>query len=135
MPKHIHADLINEYAKLAQKTDRPWEHFEVLATAVDGSKYWEKCRVPIGFYSNIKYRLKPRTIKIGEYDVPEPVREALENGTEYYYPDISYGEFVCDDRTWSGDVWDKYRLSSGLIHLDRESAELHAKALIALTSK
>ncbi|PHM53497.1 hypothetical protein Xhom_03495 [Xenorhabdus hominickii] len=29
MAKHIHADLIMAYAKLAQETDRPWEHFEI----------------------------------------------------------------------------------------------------------
>lgn len=25
---HVHADLMMEYAILAQVTDRPWEHFE-----------------------------------------------------------------------------------------------------------
>ncbi|MEQ1977477.1 hypothetical protein, partial [Xenorhabdus sp. SGI240] len=130
MPKHIHADLITEYARLSHITDRPWEYFEIFAFGE-----WEPCINELRFKKEIKYRLKPRTIKIGDIEVPEPVREPLVDGANYYYPNISYGEFNCNSRPWSGSVCDKDRLSSGLIHLDRESAELHAKALIALTAK
>ena len=35
------------------------------------------------FYSGAKYRIKPRTIRIGEYDVPEPMREAPDVGSVF----------------------------------------------------
>ncbi|KOP35152.1 hypothetical protein AFK69_00670 [Xenorhabdus sp. GDc328] len=132
MPKHIHADLISEYARLSHITDKPWEYFQYRFA--DGHD-WLDATFAIAFHHNTSFRLKPRTIKIGDIEVPEPVREALMDGADYYYPNISYGCFNCNYRTWSGSICDKDILSSGLIHLDRESAELHAKALISLTSK
>ncbi|MCP9269707.1 hypothetical protein M5U04_16860 [Xenorhabdus sp. XENO-1] len=133
MPKHPHAELWTKYAEFAQVMDNPWSQFQ----------YWnynDECWCDLdendGLWGTAKYRLKPRTIKIGEIDVPEPVREALEEFTEYYCPDINtFGTSDADCHLWDGCDNDNDRLQSGLIHLDRGSAELHAKALIALTSK
>ncbi|MBD2815956.1 hypothetical protein ID850_14550 [Xenorhabdus sp. Flor] len=136
MPKHIHADLIMEYARLAQETDRPWEYFEYAFAWEVGRLYWEPCKKEIVFKEDMLYRLKPRTIKIGEIDVPEPVRDPLEYGTEYWHVDFTEVNSICASGTeWEGDCIDKMYLEQGLIHLARESAELHARALISLTSK
>ncbi|WP_340611110.1 hypothetical protein [Xenorhabdus bharatensis] len=132
MPKHIHADLISEYARLSHITDRPWEYFEVDRNNEIG---WRPCSSDIGFNPGFKYRLKPRTIKIGEYDVPEPVRERLSDNDVYYSPTVEQGSGSFSRYTWHGDLFDIRALSNGLIHLDRESAELHAKALISLTQQ
>ncbi|PHM70377.1 hypothetical protein [Xenorhabdus sp. KJ12.1] len=129
MPKHIHADLISEYARLSHITDRPWEYFEMF----HGGD-WCQCYAELIFWSDYKYRLKPRTIKIGEYDVPEPLRCEPEIGQPYFLVRIDLIQGAREYR-WDGDDWDMMVLKSGLIHLDRESAELHAKALIALTQK
>ncbi|MDC9607354.1 hypothetical protein [Xenorhabdus griffiniae] len=133
MPKHIHADLIMEYAKLAQETDKPWEHFQYGAFNCVDNVIWTDCDRAINFDIHLMYRLKPRTIKIGVYDVPEPVREPLPELTHYYLPDI-YADSE-EIMLWDGGIDDITWLQRGLIHLDLESAELHAKALIALTSK
>ncbi|WFQ80945.1 hypothetical protein PXH59_07600 [Xenorhabdus sp. SF857] len=129
MPKHIHADLITEYARLSHITDRPWEYFQYRYA--DGND-WLEYDHDFGFHPEIDFRLKPRTIKIGDIEVPEPVREALKFGTEYHIPSIEYLSYCF---TWSDDRRDTERLQRGLIHPDRESAELHARALISLTSK
>ncbi|OKP02588.1 hypothetical protein [Xenorhabdus eapokensis] len=131
MPKHIHADLIMEYAKLAQVTDKPWEYFEVLNDNADG---WSSFAGE--FYFNVarKYRLKPRAIKIGDIEVPEPVRYTPSRGTEYFVPITTRGT-LCGGCVWFGDEFDLMMLKTGQIHLDKESAELHAKALISLTQK
>ena len=55
---------------------------EVVQLLVDGE--WEEKEVGSCFYTESKYRIKPRTIRIGEYDVPEPMREAPEVGTQYF---------------------------------------------------
>ncbi|AOM42703.1 hypothetical protein [Xenorhabdus hominickii] len=131
MPKHTHADLIMEYAKAAQETEKPWERFQLFDTI---DEKWYDCSGQPLFEESIKYRLKPRIIKIGEFDVPEPVREPLSNEQEYYVPILEggklYGELV-----WGNDDIDNRILHRGLIHLDAESAKLHASALISLTSK
>ncbi|WP_340618743.1 hypothetical protein [Xenorhabdus entomophaga] len=135
MPKHIHADLISEYARLSHITDRPWEYFQYRYA--DGND-WLEHENDFGFHPEIDFRLKPRTIKIGEYEVPEPVREPLKQGTRYYMPQV-IDHYKEDEDLYEEDKWDNVaidyrRLNKGLIHKDRESAELHAKALIALTS-
>ncbi|PHM56543.1 hypothetical protein Xsto_04148 [Xenorhabdus stockiae] len=131
MPKHIHADLISEYARLSHITDRPWEYFEFFYNGE-----WGQCNVEIRFSQDCEYRLKPRTIKIGEIEFSEPVRVKLKYDNKYYYPIITHGgKDGIDWSYWKNSKLDNGRLNSGLIHLDRESAELHAKALISLTSK
>ncbi|WP_338804456.1 hypothetical protein WDV76_03070 [Xenorhabdus griffiniae] len=137
MPKHIHADLIMAYAKLAQETDKPWAHFQCGAFDCDDNVIWTDCDRAINFDIHLMYRLKPRTIKIGDIEVPEPVREPLPELTHYYLPDI-YANSAANSAEimlWDGGIEDITWLQRGLIHLDPESAILHAKALIALTAK
>ncbi|MDX7992618.1 hypothetical protein [Xenorhabdus littoralis] len=129
MAKYIHADLLMEYAKLAQETERPWEYFEIYAAGE-----WISASVPLAFLVNQEYRLKPKTIRIGNIDVPEPVREPLECDQEYFVVATS-GLFPASIGVWNSAKIHMIYLERGLIHLDRESAELHAQALIALTAK
>ena len=74
----------------------------------------------------------PKTIRIGEYDVPEPMREPLEKDTAYWIPhfslDVSANRF-----TWYSDDFDNRMLKNGIIHLTKEDAVIHAKALMSLT--
>ncbi|WP_416778293.1 hypothetical protein ACNFJN_08865 [Xenorhabdus budapestensis] len=130
MAKHIHADLITEYARLSHITDKPWEHFEVNY----GGKDWNTLESECGFDRVFGYRLKPRTIRIGEYDVPEPAREPLEYYQTFFYPDL-LEQTLCKHSFWTDDVHIKLLFKRGLIHLNKESAELHAKALISLTKQ
>ena len=129
---HPHAELMMEYAKIAQTTDEPWTHFELRQ---NDSCVWEAIHLPLRFYSHVEYRLKPdppKTIRIGEYDVPEPVREPLEKDTEYWIAHFSLVGLV-DDFKWCNDNFDKRVLKNGLIHLTKEAAVIHAKALMSLT--
>lgn len=84
------------------------------------------------FYSGAKYRIKPRTIRIGEYDVPEPMREAPNAGSRYYIPAIL--GCGCMSVVWADDPHDISALNDGLVHSTLEAAQLHAKALISLTA-
>ncbi|WP_446471129.1 hypothetical protein [Xenorhabdus stockiae] len=136
MPKHIHADLISEYARLSHITDRPWEYFEVKFE-VNGE--WEPCTNVLSFSHLFEYRLKPRTIKIGEIEFPAPVSNPdlfkLEDKKGYFIPSIENGIPDHFNYHWDNDGTDLDRLNAGMIHLDKESAILHAKALISLTYK
>ena len=81
-----------------------------------------------------KYRIKPRTIRIGEYDVPEPYREPLEKGDLYWVAALDV-ESPLPGYTWRGERIDTICLSRGIIHRTQEAADLHSKALISLTTK
>ena len=129
---HPHAGLMMKYAEIAQTTDKPWEHFEVRRNK---SAVWEAIYAPMPFYGNMEYRLKPeppKTIRIGEYDVPEPVREPLEDDKEYWGVDPMAEEFAWNYK-WHNAAFCNLRLRRGLIHLTKEAAVIHAKALLSLT--
>lgn len=93
---------------------------------------WAECVNEPAWDLSFDYRVRPRTIRIGEIDVPEPVRECPPLGAKYYYPTVQYTDTV-DAFTWQGDSFDKRLLERGLIHLTREAAEQHAKALILVS--
>lgn len=79
-----------------------------------------------------EYRVKPKTIRIGEYDVPEPLREMPARGTDYYIACITtsglYGV-----ATWVCDAQDIEWFNRGVVHNTKDAAVLHAKALLYLT--
>ena len=126
---HPHAGLMMKYAKIAQTTDKPWKHFQVQ---VSGG-IWVGAAAELPFRAEYAYRLKPaRTIRIGKYDVPEPVREPLECGQVYFIPDLVELRFV-QEFSWQGNVSDKLFLRRGLIHLTKEATVIHAEALLSLT--
>lgn len=79
-----------------------------------------------------EYRIKPRTIKIGDFDVPEPMRVDVGIGNKYFT--ISLGGASAISCVWLGDGRDYELLRNGLCHETHEAAELHAKAIVLLTS-
>ena len=102
----------------------------VVVEVADGD-VWHTCKGEPTWLAKC-YRIKPRTIRIGEIDVPEPVREPLNVGETYYIVQATAGTFSMEF-TWASDSVDKSLLSRGLIHLTSEAAELHAKALILVS--
>ena len=73
-----------------------------------------------------------KTIRIGEYDVPEPVREPLEDDKEYWGVDLTATRLAWPYK-WNNGGFCKLMLRRGLIHLTKEAAVIHAKALLSLT--
>ena len=103
---------------------------EVIEIKNGGDEWGEK------FVCNLirgnEYRIKPRTIKIGDFDVPEPMRTDIGIGNKYFTPSLASASAIgCK---WLGDGRDYGLLRNGLCHDTCEAAEVHAKALIALTS-
>jgi hypothetical protein len=81
--------------------------------------------------TNWQLRRKQKTIKVNGFDVPEPVREPLKSATYYFVPVPTLDDF-CDDQEWMDALGDKLWLSRGLIHLTKENAIAHAKAMIGI---
>lgn len=131
--KHKYADLMLDYAQDAQETETPWELWEHKHNR---NSIWQHLtRHPVWDY-DIEYRRKPRTIRIGNYDVPEPLRVAPNRGVIYFFPSfISGNKINGNGYTFSNDATDRAILKRGMMHLTKEAAELHAKALISLTEQ
>ena len=76
-----------------------------------------------------RWRIAPKTIMIGEHEVPEPCREPLERGTVYW----SFTPFMGMVRSsWCGSKADFNALKSGFVHLTEEAAEQHYEAITNL---
>jgi hypothetical protein len=75
--------------------------------------------------------IKPKTININGFEVPEPVREKLDNGDRYWVS----GAASSFETAWADDDRDNNYLNLGLIHLTKEAAELHREALLSFTKK
>ena len=79
-----------------------------------------------------KLRVKPATVRIGNYEVPKPVDYNLDY-EQVYYPVTLTGVIESDD--WEDTQLDIFRRDAGLIHLTKEDAELHRKALLSFTQR
>ena len=76
--------------------------------------------------------IPPNTININGYDVPEPVREPLKNGKEYYAasPHTRGKPYLYK---WEDCEFDKHALKNGLIHKNKKAVKKHNRALMSFT--
>ena len=97
----------------------------------DSNGEWVKKHKTCGFEFGYKYRIKPRTITVNGFEVPEPMRGNPKKGSTYYVPSPSD---CCMFFTveWCNDDDDNYWLSIGLCHATQESAIAHAKAMLGI---
>lgn len=115
------------YAKDAAHSRTPFDYWEYT-----NGKVWKTLTNHPTWFPHVKYRRKPKPININGYEVPEPVREPLECDQEYWTVEF-IGADLSDAYTWEGDDIDKRYLKRGVIHLTKEAAVLHAKALLSFT--
>ena len=119
---HKHKDLIIAWAN--GETIQFW----------GGDRYcWLDVLEP-NFNSDAKFRVKPDIILINGIEVPAPVRQELSEGTRYYTPQLMSAELYYWEE-WSDEPMDKRALSRGTVHLTKEAAIQHAKALLSFTDK
>lgn len=74
-------------------------------------------------------RRKQRTIRIGGIDVPEPARHPLAPGQQYWA--VLMRESV--PYHWCGDSLDIRLLRMGMVHLTKDAAAAHRKALATVS--
>lgn len=89
----------------------------------------------IGLKGN--FRIKRKTIKIGEVEVPEPlsVNSQLEEGQEVYTP-AHWRNDLSEAFKWDSSVVRYARLlKAGRLHATREGAQIHAKAEVELLGR
>jgi hypothetical protein len=121
------------YALDAIETDKPWERWEQSSGTYRDST-WLPCSGHPTWHKKFIFKRKPKTININGFEVPEPVREPLEYPQEFYL--VSTTTENLGSMRWGNHNEQQYRwLKQGLIHLTKENAELHAKALLSFTQK
>lgn len=132
---HQHARLVIEYGNELLTDAEAWRGWEYRCTDMPGSD-WKQCVDHPRWNALHEYRRAPRTIRIGDREVPEPLREAPAVGTKYWVLHL-----LCSSPKhassfkWTDHENDRLWLASGLVHLTAEAATAHAEALIALSAK
>lgn len=119
--KHVHHDMIVEWAK---DTSR------VVEVRGKGTDEWLISQDPV-WRDYLLYRFKPaepKYIVVNGIQVPEPVREPLEDGQEYWLAETNKGK--SSGCHWNDNVYHTRWLSLGLIHLTREAAQTHIDAML-----
>ena len=129
MTAHKHAENMRLYSEDAAQTDKPYERWQ--ATATSGGT-WHDCSKHPFWDEDREYRRKPRTIRIGERDVPAPMMTAPDIDAHYYIPSIKtlpYYEY----RYWFGSEDDILCFKNGICHITKKAAIAHAEALILVS--
>ena len=112
---------------------------EIVEYSVAGKNEWYDKILNITPYyfvgsgvGQFDFRLKPRTITINGIECPAPILwDSLPEGTKFWIADPSRhdGEF-CRHLVWDGQDCDVQHLQRGLVHLSKQDAIEHAKAII-----
>lgn len=111
------------------EADKP-ERFIALIDGLVITFYEDGVRHKELKYSGIDLFLAVPTRSINGHEYPEPERVELEHGTECWLTYPSSEDFVI--RFWfeNGHKRHQQFLKRGLVHLTREAAEAHARAII-----
>lgn len=142
MPEFVHLNHLRQYTKDAEETSEPWLRWQYKRKLVNEEtdpidslfeNEWIDALGPIPFNPSYEYRRKPKTILINGFEVPEPVRDPLHYDQEYWLANPT--EHTARKYEWEGDDVDLRWLAAGLIHLDKESAQIHIDALLSFTRR
>ena len=78
------------------------------------------------------FRLAQEMITIGNVSFPKPESKPLKDAEQYWVVTLTVAPYTVSV-SWSGDQFDKWALSRGLVHRSKENAIKHSKALIELS--
>lgn len=123
--KHKHYDLIVRWA--GNPSQKVW---------YKGLDDWRPVEISPSWHYEYDWHIgehpPKRKIMIGDVEIDAPEAVDLKHGDEYFLPDASMPEFYSESR-WANDHYDSTRLNRGQIHLNKEAAIAHAKALIGVS--
>ena len=126
---HPHAENMKLYAEDAMTTNEPWKLWEVNTHGK-----WQPLSKNPELGTDRQYRRKPRTINLNGFEVPEPLRDAPNDGETCYIVNLTenrvYRVIWCGTFSLS-QQW----LKSGIVHMTKEAAALHLKALLSYTQQ
>jgi hypothetical protein len=77
------------------------------------------------------WKIKPRTITINGYEVPEPIRVKPRLGDKYYIVFLPID--TVESYSFADNPTDNRWFKLGFLHKTREAAELHLEALLSFT--
>ena len=122
--KHPNHD---ELMAMAQDVDTPMQIYNSCSKWVNcetNTALWLICQG-----NGYAVRIKPKTIMIGDVEVPEPMRVAPERRTVYWLVNIA-NENVVASQKWDDDQADQRWLKAGICQATEQGAKEMLDALI-----
>lgn len=113
-----------------------WANGELLLVNNTERNGWEPFNpYDFGFdvFDKFEFRIKPRTIFIGEFEVPEPLKESPEKGSTCSYPSPN-AELGVQQFKWNGSKGQLRLLQHGQVHSSFDNAFAHCCAIIKISS-
>ncbi|WP_387693034.1 hypothetical protein [Photorhabdus sp. RM71S] len=126
--RHVHAELMLQYAQDALKTDKPWKLWEIG----DGADGWDDLDDHPWWIKDSEYRRKPEIIKVGKVSFPKPICEIPSVNTLCYFVAIHSNMNILNNNWHNDSVVLNTYLKRGLIHLTEDAAQQHLDALIKI---
>lgn len=120
MAKHVHAELMAQYAQDALETDRPWERWEFR----NSSRKWKSKDTHPDWNPDHEYRRKPRKVEVaGEVfdDIIFSPEEAPQVRVFFIY--------LSNVTEVAAGTPNKRSYQKGLVHTTYEGALRHLEAL------
>ena len=97
----------------------------------DGDSLVDQYSICLQSMALLDWRVKPKTININGYEVPEPMRVSPKKDELYYIP------YLTDSKVqafkFAESITTSRWLEEGLLHKTKEAAELHLEALLSFT--
>lgn len=122
--------LLNKIeAKLA------WANGELLLVNNTERNGWEQFNpYDFGFdvFDKFEFQIKPRTIFIGDFEVPEPLKESPAKGSTCSYPSPTV-ELGVQQFKWNGSKGQLRMLQHGQVHSSFDNAFAHCCAIIKVS--
>ncbi|MFV5354761.1 hypothetical protein VXO67_12630 [Acinetobacter baumannii] len=112
-----------------------WANGELLLVNNTERNGWEPFNpYDFGFdvFDKFEFQLKPRTIFIGEFEVPEPLKEAPAKGSTCSYPSPTV-ELGVQQFKWNGSKGQLRMLQHGQVHSSFDNAFAHCCAIIKIS--
>lgn len=129
MAAHVHADLMKLYAEDAQKSETPWNNWEVNDNKHGGNNWAALTNNPI-WNDKYKYRRKQDKVYINNFEINAPVR-ALTAGEVYYEAMPVVAEWFTKFRYDGSDTYNRC-LERVLIFATKSDAIACAKAMVGV---
>ena len=117
-------------AKLRLAIIKRWQELEQSATITDPLLLI--AHMATQAYEAKQLALKQETVTVGDVSFPKPYQGEMEYDQIYYYPTVDF-KSLYDSTRWADGANDRMLMSRGLVHLIKENAIAHAKALIRLS--
>lgn len=136
MAKHIHAELMKQYAEDAMKSQEPWD---LWLTRKNGDCNWVRCTSNPVWSECYEYKRRASSVMVGNIEFPEPYMpfELINSEDMFYTISVSDKGLTTEEINRHRANFEKFDdlLKRGLVFRQRKDCERYIEALSNLNNQ